>query len=276
MPSLQSRFLLALAAPVLASLFMLGGSIVLAASSGTIAQGFQADTGHGEIVAGAIVSFKAGSSGIVELATTDSSQRLAGVVDQSPLVAISSGDKKAQTVLSGTTSVLVSDLNGAVKSGDKIAASPIAGVGMLATADSQVVGTAQGSLDAKTSQSRTITDRTGRPRTVHIGLVTLQVGVAAYRAPGSDFLPPFIQNLANGVAGRPVSLLRVLLSGALLLFGFISVAMLIYTSVRSSLTSLGRNPLAAGVIRKSLYQLGAITLAVLIGALLASYLILVL
>ncbi len=256
-------------------LFAICPAIGAEQTSDSIGQSFQADTSGGPIVAGALVSIKTGSSHRVELATTDSADRLAGIVDNSPLIAISENDQDVQVVLSGTTSVLVSDINGPVKASDKITASPIAGIGMLATADSQVVGTAQANFDAGSSQTRTITDRDGKPRTVHIGFVPLQVGVAYYQAPGSDFLPPFIQSLANSVAGRPVSLIRVVLGGVLLLFGFISVAVLIYTTVRSAMISLGRNPLAAGAIRKGLYQMGGVILVVLAGTLLASYLVLI-
>src|SRR2546430_1246947 len=101
-------------------------------TSSSIAQGFQADTINGDIVPGALVSIKPGTSHTVELATPDTSDQLVGVVDKNPLVSISGDNQEAQVVLSGTTSVLVSDINGAIHSGDKITPSPIAGVGMLA------------------------------------------------------------------------------------------------------------------------------------------------
>lgn len=241
-------------------------------SSSTIAQGFDADATKGEIVPGALVSTKSGDSRSVELTTIATAGRLAGVVDEKPLVAISGDSQEVQVVLSGTTSVLVSDINGPIQIGDKITASPIAGVGMLATADSQVAGTAQAKVSATTTE--TITDRKGEAHSVRIGRVPIQVGIAYYQAPGSNFLPPFIQSVANSVAGRPVSLVRVLLCSVLILLSFISISILIYSSVRSAMTSLGRNPLAARAIRKGLYQVSAVTLVVVGGTLLASYLIL--
>jgi hypothetical protein len=258
-------WLLALASPVVAA----------GQASGAIAQGFKAGQGA-DIVAGALVSAKADSSHSVELATADSADRLVGVVDTKPLVAISQDNSEVQVVLSGTTTVLVSDINGPIKASDKITASPIAGVGMVATADSRVVGAAQADFDVSKARTQTVTDRKGQSHTVHVGLIAIQVGVAYYQAPGSNFLPPFVQSLANSVAGRPVALLRVVLSAALLLAGFLSVAVLIYSSVRSAMISLGRNPLAASVIRKGLYQMAGIVLAVLGGTLLASYLVLML
>jgi hypothetical protein len=245
--------------------------VVNAQSSSTIAQSFKPDSSQGDIVPGALVSTK-GDKNTVELATLSSSNRLVGIVDNSPLVSISGGGQEVEVVLSGTTNVLVSDMNGAIRSGDKITVSPVAGVGMRATTDSQVVGTAQNAF--KETDRKTITDRGGKSHQIHLGYVRAQIGLAGYQAPGSDFLPPFIQNAANGIAGRPVSIIRVLICSTLLILGFTTVVILVYTSVRASMTSLGRNPLAARAIRKSLYQVGAVSLVAVGGTLLASYLIL--
>lgn len=246
-----------------------------AESSGTIAQGFPVDTRLGEIVAGSLVSHKSGSE-VVELATTSSADRLAGVADNAPLLAISGEAEEVQVVLGGTTSVLVSDINGAIRAGDKITASPIAGVGMKATTDSRVAGTAQSNFDTKKSESKNITDTGGNTHTVHVGYLQLQTGLAYFQAPGNDFLPPFLQSFANNIAGKEVSLVRITFSAILLLFSFVSLGILISSTVRSAITSLGRNPLAAPNIRKSLYQVGAIAVAALAATLVACYLILVL
>lgn len=247
-----------------------------AESSGTIAQGFPVDTRLGEIVTGSLVSHKSGSQS-VELATVDSADRLAGVADANPLLAITGEGTEIQVVLGGTTSVLVSDINGAIRAGDKITASPIAGIGMKATTDARVAGTAQSNFDTKNSETKSITDTGGNKHTVRVSYLDLQVGLAYFQAPGgSDFLPPFLQNFANNIAGKEVSLVRITFSAILLLFSFISLGILISSTVRSAITSLGRNPLAALNIRKSLYQVGGIAVAALVGTLVACYLILVL
>lgn len=273
----QLRFtrIIFLATLLLALQWGLALPIAAQKSSGSIAQGFQADNSKGTIVAGALVSGKPGDEHSVQLADTNSASRIVGVVDSDPLVVISAATKEVQVVLSGTTNVIVSDINGPIAASDKITASPIAGVGMLATADSQVVGTAQTAFDIKNSQTQIITDSHGKQRTVHVGFLPLQIGVAFYQAPGSNFLPPFVQNIANSIAGKQVSLIRVLITSVLLFASFIGIAVLVYSSVRSALLSIGRNPLAGGDIRKSLYQVGGVALVVLGGTLLACYLILV-
>jgi len=246
-------------------------STVFAQSSAAIAQSFKSDTSKGDIVAGALVSTQSNAN-TVELATTSTANQLVGVVDDNPLVTLSEDNQEVQVALSGTAGVLVTDMNGIIKSGDKITTSPIAGVGMKATSSSQVIGTAQNTF--KTTSTQNITDRNGQRHAIHIGYVRAQISVTTYQASESDFLPPFIQNAANSIAGRSVSLVRVLGCIILLLLGFTTVIILVYTAVRSAMTSLGRNPLAAQTIRKGLYQVGAISLMVVGGTLVASYLIL--
>jgi len=242
--------------------------------NGAIAQSYRADDSKGKIVAGALVSSKANDSLSIELATNDPSSSLLGVAGKSPLVVLSTGKQQIQVVISGTARVLVSSINGTIRAGDKIAPSPINGVGMRATTESQIVGTAQTDFDTKNAYKRDIIDRKGRRHSVLVGYISLQVGTAFYRAPANEFLPPFIQDVANTVAGRQVSAIRVLLAAAIALVSFATASALIYGAVRTAMTSLGRNPLAAHAIRKSLYQIVAIALAVLGGALAACYVIL--
>lgn len=258
-----------------AAIIALAAPLVSAQSTGSIAQGFTIDTGKGEVVAGSLVSLKPGSRS-VELATSSSVEQLIGVIDQNPLVVISEGSQEAQVVLGGTTNALVSDINGAIKAGDRITASPVAGVGMLADTNTRVIGITQNSFDAGKGKTQTIKDSQGKMHTIHVGYVQVQISLSNYQAPGSNFLPPFIQSLANSIAGRQVSIIRVLVCSVLLLMSFLSLGVFIFSSARSAMTSIGRNPLASDDVRKSLYQVAVITIAAWGGALLACYLILTL
>jgi hypothetical protein len=242
--------------------------------SGSIAQGFLTNNQKGEIVPGSLVSTNTNDPKSVELATKDPTSALVGIADDKPLLVISTGAKEVEVVIGGTTSALVSDINGKIEAGDKITASPINGVGMRATNDSQVVGTAQTNFDLGAAKEQNITDKNGKDHIVRIGYIPVQVGVALYRSPNSDFVPPFVQNIANNIAGRPVSLIRILLCSAFVITGLIVVVVLIYGAVRAAMTSLGRNPLAANTIRKSLYRIIGVAFTILAGALLASYIIL--
>ncbi|HEX4662277.1 MAG TPA: hypothetical protein VH144_01550, partial [Candidatus Saccharimonadales bacterium] len=229
------------------------------------------------VTAASLVSTKAGSTNAVELATADTANRLAGIVSNKPLIELSDGTNGVQVVTSGLTLTLVSDVNGAISTGDKITASPIEGVGMKTTTDSVVVGTAQKNLKDVDLDSRTITAKDGTKQTVHIGLVPVQVSVAFYSqnvSKDSSFVPAFLQSMANGIAGHSVSETRVLIAGLILLLVFVAVAALLYASVRSSIISIGRNPLSAHAVRKSLIEVALGVLAVLLFATIIVYVVL--
>jgi hypothetical protein len=239
----------------------------------TISRGFRSSSGN--IVQGALVSGDKNNSSNVVLADTESASRLAGVVSKTSLLELSnSGESDVQVALSGTAVVLVSDINGQVKAGDKITASPLSGVGMLATQDTQIVGTAQSDFNVPSAKSQKIKDKDGKEHTVRMGYVSVQLGISYYVAPTSQFVPPFLQNLADSIAGRPVSFIRVLLSCLLLLLAFGSIFVLIYTSVRSGIISLGRNPLAANAIQHGLIGVVVIVALVAVLALVGVYLLL--
>lgn len=255
-----------------------GAMRVAAASDETaaISQGFLVD---GDVVPGAIVSF-AGTTktGAVQLAHRDNADRMVGVVSQKPLVELSGSAKQTQVVLSGTALVLVSTINGDIKYGDKIAASPLSGIGMKATASGSIVGTATQDFSAAQSVSeRKVKDLKGNERTVKVGLLPLQIDVSYYRSPEDDqtVLPSFLQQFVNAVAGRPVGLIRSLIALFLLIAGFGGVAVLTYASVRSSIISIGRNPLSAPAVHRSLIEVGAMGFGILLVMVIAVYLVLV-
>jgi hypothetical protein len=264
--------MIALTAVVLTPLFFIGVSAAAQGNS-SIAQGFK--TQNSNITAAALVSIQKDNSNSIELSNRNNADRLIGVVGSKPLIELSGG-AGVQVVTSGLTLLLVSDLNGTIVNGDKVTASPIEGVGMKATESTTVVGTAQGDLRSVTTENRTVTAKDGKKQTVHIGLLPLQVSVAYYTVPTSkaSFVPGFLQDLANSIVGRNVSPVRVLVAGLILLLLFVSVTVLLYSAVRSSIISIGRNPLSETAVRKSLFEVGLTILAVLIFAVLIIYLVL--
>jgi len=239
-----------------------------------IAQGFR--TSDRGLVAGALVSLTKTAPDAVERSTTNNLEQLTGVVSENSALELSSGSSSVQVVTSGSTPALVSDLNGTIKSGDKITASPIAGVGMKAASSTLVIGSAVSNFVVASSQAHTLTDKTGHKTTVHIGAVLVQVDKVFYQAPETQnaFLAPALQDLANNLIGRQVSPVRVLVAGLLVLALFTTIAVLLYSSVRSSIISIGRNPLAESAVRKSLLQIGALVLGLLAFTMLAVYMIL--
>lgn len=251
-------------------------SVFAADNTAAIAQGYSVE---GDVTPGALVSLADQSkTGAVRLANRDTVDRLVGVVSKNPLVELSGTEKQTQVVISGTVLALVSDVNGDIKYGDKITASPISGVGMRATESGQVVGTASRDFSAAEEvREHSVEDRDGGKRTVKIGLLHVQVNVSYYQAPDEDktILPLFLQQFVNTIAGRPVSLIRTIIALVLFITGFGGAAILLYSSVRSSIISIGRNPLSAPAVHRSIFEVGAVSVGILLVMLIAVYLILV-
>jgi hypothetical protein len=251
------------------------GAYAQAQNTAAISQGFQ--TNEPDISPGAVVSLEVENQGRVQLANTSRVDKLVGVVGDRPLIALSNSTSETQVVTSGITQALVSNINGEVKAGDKITASPINGVGMKATTSTQVVGTSQEDFGNIQTKEFSITDRDGKSQVVRSGLLPIQVNVTYYIPPEdkqASFLPPFLRQIANSIAGKEVPVLRVLVSLLVLLLGFVSTGVILYSSVQSSIISIGRNPLSEGAIHKSLLQVGGTSIGILLVMVITIYLIL--
>jgi len=229
-------------------------AVVIAA--GAISQGYK--TTSTNISKGTLLSLVSSGSTTVEPANTTNVSKLVGIAADKPLVELSNGTTSdTRVVVSGSTEALVSDMNGTINAGDKITASPVSGIGMKSVQAAEVVGTAQANLSSVPLVNQTVTGTDGKTETIKVGLLPIAVNVTYYSAAVQQgivaaFVPPFLQSLANGIAGRQVSPLRVLLAAIALLLGFGAVTVMLYTSIRSGVISIGRNPLAQAALRKSL------------------------
>ncbi|HSE61202.1 MAG TPA: hypothetical protein VLA88_02820 [Candidatus Saccharimonadales bacterium] len=222
------------------------------------------------------MSLKKDEPNTVQLANRDRADQLVGIVGADPLIELTDNNKSVQVVTSGVTAALVSDINGDVKTGDKITASPIEGVGMKATTSTMVVGIAQADLASVKTSSRSVKDTTGQSVDVKVGTIPVQVNITFYATADdtASFLPSFLRDFARGIAGKEVSPIRVLVAATILLLAFVSIAVLLYASVRSSIISIGRNPLSEVSVRKGLLQIGGIGVAILLLTFITIYLIL--
>lgn len=249
--------------PLLVALVFFTTTISVLAS-GALSQGFKTSD---SLSMGSIVTLKNGSDGYVQLATSDESAQLVGVVGNKALIALNSGIKQTEVITSGVTDVLVSDINGPIKAGDKITSSPISGIGMKTKESSEIVGTAQTSFPGTKTSNYSVTDKSGETKQVKVGVVSLQVGVSYYNVSQdklSSFVPSFLVNVGSSIAGKDISPIRVLVSFFCLLMGFVLAGVMIQSGVRSGIISVGRNPLAHEVLRRSLVDVLITAIAVLL------------
>lgn len=216
---------------------------------------------------GAIVSLKDNSSDEVEPAGVENVDNMLGVVinDNSSLIRLSSREEnRVQVATAGALSVLVSDINGSIERGDHITASPIDMVGMKATSNIKVVGIAQGALTEESGSRQTYTDENGEEQTVLLGEVPVLVNVAYYfKEPEKTIIPPAVQNVANAIAGRPIDPLPIIISGVIFIVTLIAVASIIFSMIRGSIISVGRNPRSQSAVYRNVLQLTALVLGIL-------------
>lgn len=230
------------------------------------------------LAAGTLVSLNKETNG-VEPATIKNVDNLLGAVvvpDSSLLNFEATGSQAVQVTTSGTTQVAVCDINGPILPGDAITASPIAGVGMKATTNVKVIGVAQAQLKGSVgAKQQTLKDQAGQQHNVTLGTVPVDINVAYYfKTQDKSLIPAAIQNLANTVAGREVAPLPIIMSAAIIMVAVVCISVLISSAVRSSIISVGRNPLSQAAVYRNLLQVSGLILGILAGSVAAVFMIL--
>lgn len=259
------------------------GAVVLSVvMSGTaiasLSQGFSTAT---PIATGSLVALDAKSSGSVVISDTNNAARLFGVVVPPSSASISlsgGGNGQVQVVTTGSAQVLVSTAGGDIRVGDYISVSPIAGVGQkVGPSSSRVVGTAAADFNGSGEgvTRRTIDDGTGK-KEVSIGQIPVVIAVSSYTATDgiqSYAIPNWLQNLSNTLAGKAVSPVRIIIAGLLLIVSVISISVLLYSAVRNSIISIGRNPLSRSGVLQGMLTVGFVAVIILSVTAVAMYLV---
>lgn len=253
---------------------LFGATIIHTAyAATTISQGYSTSS---TIPVGSLVSLEKNSTDRVIAADLRSVENLIGVVinTDGSLLSLSNGqDNQAQVATSGVVAVAVSDWSGEIKPGDPITASNIKGVGMKAVTNTKVVGIAQGTMTGIKKQ--TIKDEAGADHEVSLGQVPVLISVSYhYQTPDKTVIPAALQNVADSIAGKKVDSLPIILSGAIFLIMLITVTSIVYSMIRSSIISVGRNPMAQSAVYRDIIQLSVLVLAIIGVSLIAIYFIL--
>lgn len=232
-------------------------------------------TSNGETLPAGTIIVADGNT--VRPARPDEGQYVFGVVAALPKGSLPPG--AVGVASSGVVSVLVSDIGGTIKSGDRIALSSIEGVGMKSQTSGWMIGTAQ--ADFATSPRRAVQEQVaasdGKKTTVSIKQIPVLLSVTYYNpdsGTAGNGIMGSLQNTLESAVGHSVPTDRVLL--ALLIFGvaIILLVTLVYSAVKHSLISIGRNPLAHTKITASLVKVLLTAVAVIIVTLGIIYLIL--
>lgn len=246
-------------------------------------QGYAADA---PIDTGTIVQLTGKDSNRVKVATQKELQNMYGVVvDRSQLPFTVTNDtlqNETFVAVSGTYNVLVSTQGGTINKGDFVTLSSVDGIAMKAgtVADqSTVFGRAQAAFDGKgvTLGATTLKDVNGK-ETGKVTLGAIPVTIDIKRNPNEKStkadLPEFLQRLGQAIAEKEVSPIRIYLSLGITAVSLIAAIAVIYSGVRNSIISIGRNPMSKKSIFRALLEIILTSFLILIIGLFAVYLLL--
>lgn len=242
----------------------------------TVNESFKSDQ---KLQPGMLVGLVEGDSRKVEKTAPDSLERLKGVVvaaNDSP-VRLSAEGEEVFVATGGVYDVLVSDENGEIKQGDYLSISSLAGVAAKAGAQqSVVIGRANQEFNASSTLAGTYNDpRSGRQ--INFGRIEIAVSIVknpVQKQDDGNRVPELLENISVSIAGKPVSTTRMWLALALFLGTALIVGAMLYSGARSSMLSIGRNPLSRKPIARGLLQVILLGLIVFISGMFGVYLVL--
>jgi hypothetical protein len=200
---------------------------------------------------GLVVALDSSASRTVKSAPAGDSSKIYGVaVDPSDApFTLNSQNAKVFVATSGIYRLLVSTINGAIKPGDYISISNVNGIGAKATAvQPTIVGQAQSSFDG----SRDVITTSG---SAAIGRIYASVGVQKNPLANKDpAVPYFLKKLAVSLANKQVPVVRIYTALVIFVIAAVAAITVLWSGIRSSLISLGRNPLSRHAILSGMYK----------------------
>lgn len=254
---------------------------VASAAQSNSAQTYASDT---RLQAGTIVQIDNKDTHKVAPATQSDLNDMFGVtVDGHTQTLTISGDGTSNgvfVVTGGSYPVLVTDQNGPIKKGDYLSVSAIAGIAMKADPKQTLVfGRALADFTGTDNilGSATLKDTSGKDyKKVSIGSVGVAIDIRKnpYEKSTKANLPPALQRLGEAVAEKPVGPMRIYFSIVIIVISVVTAIVLLYSGVRNSLISIGRNPLSKKQIFRGLLEIILTGLTILLIGMFAVYLLL--
>lgn len=247
----------------------------LALADAIVAQSYKANE---KFAVGTLVSRSSDSDSVSAAEVGNRAGIIGAVVNkQDSFVTYNIAQGTVQVATSGIVPINVSTVNGNIKSGDQLTSSPIAGFAMKATSPGKTIGRAVQDFSSSSNgaQIRDVSDSKGKQVKVAIGQAQVAIQLSDW-AGTSGASNPFVDNLqsvASQVIGRQVNAASAMIAAFVLSIAILVSGIVLFSSVTSSIHSLGRNPLSHSVIRRSLTQVILLVVALMTASVLVAYLI---
>jgi len=258
--------------------FLIAVSLTSPLSAQSVTQGYSSDK---VLQRGTVVSLDGENTSKVIASTRLNQDRLHGIVVASndSSFTLSNDTEKTFVATVGRFDGLVSTEAGTIQPGDFLTISNVSGIAMKAGEfDPYTLGKAIEGFDGTDNSVSTteLKDNVGNSQKVSIGrvLIDISVGSNPLLRPVESSLPQFLEKASEAIANKPVSPTRVYL-GILILLSATSIAgSLLYSGTKSSMISIGRNPLSKKSITKSLMQIVLTSIIIFLIGLFGVYLLL--
>ncbi len=250
-------------------------AIVLVASFGVVSaqsvlQGYSSDE---DLQKGMLVALKEGDTSEVVALSEKNSGRFKGVVvdkNDSP-VTISDESHKLFVATTGPYELIVTDENGSIKKGDYISISSTAGIAAKANETQDfVIGVATGEFKGGGDS----VGSTSKKANVGRILVDVNFGKNPGRKSTDNKVPAVLKKVSQTIADKPVSTIRIYLAVFIFIVSAAITGLMLYSGVRNTVVSIGRNPLSKGTIYRGLFQVVLLALIIFLVGLFGVYLIL--
>lgn len=202
---------------------------------------------------------------IVERGSSEHPERIIGIATtpKNNFAIIGSSKFQVYVQSSGQVVAYVSNIGGEIKKGDLLTISPLKGVLMKVTNSATAeMATALEDTASKTGEDLSI--NAGSTSTNKAKVTKILINLDRHTFQSNQNTTNTLSRVSRALVGKDVGELRVLVS--LLVFAILLVVEggIIYGAISSSLTSLGRNPLAGKAIKRELFRVLAIALVVLL------------
>lgn len=215
---------------------------------------------------------------LVERGSIDEPSKIIGLATSpaDSFVIIASGEQQIYVQTTGESKALVSDINGTVAKGDQLTISPIRGILMKASENQGIkFGTALEDFNNTDAQSYAIDGGESGKSSTSVTTISVSLDGGSFAEQANDAgSSSVLSQLGQSIVGKSVGESRVLVGMIIFLIVLVSEGVIIYGAVSSSITALGRNPLAGGAIRKELIKVLVVAVIVLLVGLSAIYAIL--
>lgn len=242
-------------------------------------QGYSSDE---KLLRGSVVGITPGQENQVETINSDKNESLLGVVVRAndSAVTLTEDTTGVFVATNGRFEVFVTDLNGSLSAGDVITTSALKGIAMKSDTDQKLVlgkvlETVDFADDSKILSISEVTDVEGNKVFARIARVLVEIDVE----PNADLksetrAPEFLVDFSETIAGKPVSALRIYAGLIIIIIAGAISGSLLYSSVKTSIISIGRNPLSKNSVLTGLAQVVIISVIIFISGLVAVYLLL--